>query len=107
MPERPYADHAHVSPLAPRRWLLDTEHPLRYVLAPGYFDPIHGIRPHDRIDVIAFGDEPPSHSLLVVDDVRRGEIDRVIVTPLVTYERKLGFELKKEFYSNQYWGAVN
>jgi hypothetical protein len=77
-----------MSLIAPRRWVYESEHPLRYITMPGFFDTIPALRDSDRIDSICFGDTPPSHTFLVVDEVKREGIDKVTVSPLVEFKRK-------------------
>jgi hypothetical protein len=85
--DKPQADLKFLSMIGPRRWIFETEEPLRFVLMPGFFDTVHGIRLDDEISVIAFGDFPASHALLTVTEIRRSESDKVRVSTLVEYQR--------------------
>ena len=61
---------------------------MRYLVMPGYFDNVYGLREEDEIAVIAFGDDPVTHALLVVDEIRKDQVDKVIVKQMVNYSRR-------------------
>jgi hypothetical protein len=86
---RPQADPAHFSQAGTKRWLCNTNFPLRYVSLAGFFDAVihSGLAPDDRIDVIATGDVPAAHAILVVDSVSNIAGERVKVSKFAEYRR--------------------
>src|SRR5207249_6575012 len=81
--DKPRADLASMILLAPRRWAYETsDDAMRFILLDGYFDPVFGLRAHDRIDVICLAEEPAAHVFLVVDKIQPTELDKVVVSPL-------------------------
>jgi hypothetical protein len=86
---RPQADPRLFSQVGPKRWLCNTNFPMRYVELPGFFDGVihSGLAPDDRIDVIATGDVPAIHAILVVDSIGSGRGERIWVSKFVEYRR--------------------
>jgi hypothetical protein len=89
MSERPLANPASMHLVAPRMWRYESEHAVKFIMMAGYFDPlVKNLRPEDEIALISFGELPVRHLLLVVDDIRADQLDKVKVSTLHEWKRK-------------------
>jgi hypothetical protein len=86
---RPRADPTAFSQAGQKRWLCTTGYPFRYVTMPGFFDGVihSGIAPDDRVDLIATGDAPATHAILVIDSMSNDYGSRVKVSVFSEFKR--------------------